>query len=89
MNRIKTNYNYQNPEKCKNCPSKLVCKANYCHVNSYILYQDFGGIPDCWCWWNNLLLEKAQFVMQVLGHHKNEFFKEYFIKEINAPGGPI
>lgn len=89
INRKKTNYNYEHPDKCINCPSKLVCKANYCHVNSYILYQDFGGIPDCWCWWNNLLLEKAQFVMQVLGYHKNEFFKEYFIKEINAPGGPM
>ena len=89
FNRPIKNYNKQFPEKCKNCASKLVCNANFCHVNNYILYKDFGAIPDCWCWWNNLLLEKAQFVMQVLSYHKNEFFKNYFINEINSPGGPI
>ena len=89
INREKTNYNKEHPEKCENCPSKLVCKANFCHVNNYILYQDFGAIPDCWCWWSNLMLEKAQFVMQTLGYHKNEFFKNYLIEELHAPGGVI
>lgn len=82
-------YNYEYPEKCKNCISKTVCAANYCQVNNYILHKDFSAVPDCWCWWNNLLIEKAQFIMQVLGFHKNDFFKNYLIKEITSQGGPL
>lgn len=89
LNRPLKTYNYLDKNKCKNCPSKLVCNANFCHVNNYILYQDFAAIPDCWCWWNNLLLEKAQFVMEVLGYHKNEFFKDYLLNEITSQGGPL
>lgn len=87
LNRPKSNYNYEHPEKCAECKSKLVCRSNYCQINSYILYRDFGAIPDCWCWWSNLLIEKAAFVMQVLGYHKNEFFKNYLIKELRGQGG--
>lgn len=89
LNRPLKTYNYLDKTKCETCPSKLVCNANFCHVNNYILYQDFAAVPDCWCWWNNLLLEKAQFVMEVLGYYENEFFKNYLINEITSQGGPL
>lgn len=89
INRPIKSYNYEHPEKCNNCLSKMVCSANFCQVNNYILHKDFSAIPDCWCWWNNLLIQKAQFVMEVLGHHKNDFFKEYLLNEISSIGGPL
>lgn len=89
INRPLKAFNHLDKEKCKTCPSKLVCNANFCHVNNYILYKNFAEIPDCWCWWNNLMLEAAQFVMQVLGYHKNEFFKDYYLNEISSFGGPL
>ena len=76
-------------EKCENCILKLSCAANFCHVNNYILHKDFAANPDCWCWWNALLLEKAQFVLEVLGYHKNKFFRDYLEKELTSQGGPF
>ena len=35
------------------------------------------------------MLEAAQFVMQVLGFHENEFFKNYYLNEISSFGGPL
>lgn len=89
LNRPIKTFNHLDKKKCETCPSKLVCNANFCHVNNYILYQNFAEVPDCWCWWNNILLEKAQFVMQVLGYHENEFFKNYYLNEISSLGGPL
>lgn len=89
LNRSIKKYNYENPNKCQTCKIQQVCEANLCHVNNYILYQDFSALPDCWCWWNNMLIEKAQFVMQVLGYHKNEYFKNYLINELKMQGGPF
>lgn len=89
VNRPIKKYNYNYPEKCENCISKTICAANFCQVNNYILHKDFSAIPDCWCWWNNLLIEKAQFVMQVLGYHENKFFEKYLINEITSEGGPL
>lgn len=89
INRPIKRYNYNDPNKCKTCLASPICEANLCQVNNYILYKDFSALPDCWCWWNNLLMEKAQFVMQVLGYHKNEFFKQYLINELTMQGGPL
>lgn len=89
INRKILKYNYDNPDKCNTCPSKLICSINYCQINNFILHNDFSAVPDCWCWWNNLLLEKAQFVMQTLGYHKNDYFKNYLLNEISSFGGPL
>jgi radical SAM protein with 4Fe4S-binding SPASM domain len=89
LNRPVKTFNHVDKDKCLTCPSKLVCNANFCQVNNYILYQNFAEVPDCWCWWNNMLLEKAKFVMEVLGYHQNEFFKRYLLNEISSLGGPL
>lgn len=77
LNREVKVYNYLNPEKCKTCDLAPICQSNFCQVNNYILYKDFSAMPDCWCWWNNLLLKYAKFVMEIMSFHDNEFFKKY------------
>ena len=89
INRKVLKYNYEKPDKCLTCPSNLICSINFCQVNNFILHNDFSAVPDCWCWWNNLLIEKAQFVMQTLGYHKNDYFKNYLLNEISSFGGPL
>ena len=89
LNRPQKVFNHLDKNKCIDCPSRFVCNANFCHVNNYILYQNFAEMPDCWCWWNNLLLEKAQMVLEILGYHRNEAFKNYFIDSITQQGGPL
>ena len=81
LNRKIKVYNYLDPKKCETCELAPVCQSTFCQVNNYILYKDFSAIPDCWCWWNNLLLQYAKFVMEVMSYHDNDFFKKYI--EIN------
>lgn len=82
-------YNNLDKTKCENCISKLSCRANLCPVNNYILYKDFSANADAWCWWTNMMIEKATTVMFILGCNNNEFFKNYFLKEITSQGGPF
>ena len=51
------------------------------------MYKDFSANTDAWCWWNNMLLEKAMNVLYILGTNKNEFFKQYLINEMHQQGG--
>lgn len=88
-NRPIKNYNFEHPEKCATCGLRKVCRANLCQVNNYILHKDFSANPDCWCWWNNLMKDSAQMVMEVLGYHKNEFFRDYLKDELTSEGGPF
>lgn len=89
FNRKIKKYNYENPKLCETCPHKLVCIANACQVNNYILYKDFSATPDCWCWWSNLMLQCAQFIMLVLGKNHNVAFKNYLEVELTNEGGPL
>ena len=89
VNRPIKTYNYEHPEKCATCGLRKACRANLCQVNNYILHKDFGANPDCWCWWNNLMKDSAQMVMEILGYHKNEFFRDYLKEELTNPGGPF
>lgn len=89
FNRPIKRYNYNNPKMCENCLQKLVCISNVCQVNNYILYKDFAATPDCWCWWSTLMMQAAQFVMQVLGKNNNERFKKYLEIELTGQGGPL
>ena len=77
LNRTKTNYNFENEEKCKNCAERLTCRINYCPINSYIKYKDFGAIPDAWCWWQQLMMSQAQILFDKFYYTKNEFFMTY------------
>lgn len=87
LQRERRFYNYINFEKCKDCLSKSTCNANLCLVNNYIMHKDFSANADAWCWWNNMLLEKAMNVLFILGVNKNEFFKQYLIEEMHQQGG--
>ncbi len=80
LNRVKTNYNFENEEKCKNCSERLTCRINYCPINSYIKYKDFGAIPDAWCWWQQLMMSQAQILFNKFYYTKNEFFMTYLQK---------
>lgn len=89
LNREVKFYNHDNPNKCANCLHRLACVGNICPINNYILYKDFSACPDCWCWWNCLLMEEAALIFHILGNNKNEFFKNYLMEEITSQGGPF
>lgn len=80
LNRVKTNYNFENEEKCKNCAERLTCRINYCPINSYIKYKNFGAIPDAWCWWQQLMMSQAQILFDKFYYTKNKFFMTYLQK---------
>lgn len=88
LNRQTKYINNLNQNKCKNCISRMTCQANLCLVNNYILYKNFSMNCDNWCWWTNMMLEKAMNVIYILGINKNDYFKDYLLKEITMKGGP-
>lgn len=62
---------------CQDCKLNRICDGG-CVANNYLMYQDINKMPDMMCFWNQLLLECAIKICNVLGEEKNKDFKTYY-----------
>ena len=68
--------------KCNNCRLQPICTGG-CVANNYMQTGDMTMQADILCFWEQILLEEAIRVCNVLGVEKNELFRrEYFTKRI-------
>lgn len=59
---------------CKDCKMQLTCDGG-CIANNYLKNSDLNRMPDMYCYWQQILLEEAIRICNVLGDEKNELFK--------------
>lgn len=62
--------------KCRNCKLYQICNGG-CVANNFLLNNNVNIMPDIFCFWEQLLLDEAIYIMNVLGKEKNEYFKNY------------
>lgn len=72
-------------EKCKKCKLAAVCDVNNCLIDNYIANKDFNKQNDARCWWNELMINTAQYICILLGDNEN--FKNYFKYLLTSEGG--
>lgn len=69
-------------DKCGSCRLNHICNGG-CVANNYMYSGDLCLPSPVWCWWENLLVDEAIYIMQVLGHEQNQLFSEYW-REVNG-----
>ena len=60
---------------CDTCKFNRTCNGG-CVANNYLITGSLTQVPDMYCWWAQLILEEAIYVMQTLGEEQNELFKK-------------
>lgn len=60
---------------CDTCKLTRVCDGG-CVANNYMITGSLSHAPDIYCWWKQLLLNEAIYMMDTLGSEKNELFKK-------------
>lgn len=64
---------------CETCKLNRICNGG-CVANNYLATDSLTIMNDVMCWWNQLLLDEAIYVMQTLGNEENEMFKNKWEK---------
>ena len=62
---------------CENCKLNNVCDGG-CVANNFMINGDVNKPSKMWCYWEQLLLDEAIYVCNVLGNEKNELFKNTY-----------
>jgi uncharacterized protein len=64
---------------CKDCKLDKICDGG-CVANNYLWSKDLNRLPDMYCYWQQILLDEAIRICNVLGSEKNELFKNAYFK---------
>jgi uncharacterized protein len=64
---------------CKDCKLDKICDGG-CVANNYLWSKDLNRLPDMYCYWQQILLDEAIRICNVLGNEKNELFKNAYFK---------
>jgi radical SAM protein with 4Fe4S-binding SPASM domain len=64
---------------CVGCKLDKVCDGA-CVANNYLWSKDLNRIPDMYCYWQQILLDEAIRICNILGNEKNELFKNSYFK---------
>lgn len=62
---------------CKDCKMQLTCDGG-CIANNFMNNGDINIASDMWCFWQQILLEEAIRICNVLGNERNELFKKTY-----------
>ena len=71
--------NVAKDSKCSSCKLKPICNGG-CVANNYLQTGDMTKQADIICFWDQILLDEAIRVSNVLGEEKNELFKKTYFK---------
>ena len=66
---------------CINCKFDKICDGA-CVANNYLKNKDLNIMPDMYCFWQQILLEEAINICNILGNEKNELFKKTYFTHI-------
>ena len=69
-------------DNCKDCKFDKICDGA-CVANNYLWSNDLNRIPDMYCYWQQILLDEAIRICNVLGSEKNELFKNIYFSNFN------
>lgn len=64
---------------CVGCKLDKVCDGA-CVANNYLWSKDLNRIPDMYCYWQQILLDEAIRICNILGSERNELFKNTYFK---------
>lgn len=64
--------------KCSECKFNKICDGG-CVANNYLITGDINIVPEVYCWWIQLLLDEAIYIMQTLGTEENEMFRKRWV----------
>jgi radical SAM protein with 4Fe4S-binding SPASM domain len=64
---------------CKDCKFDKICDGG-CVANNYLWNKDLNKMPDMYCFWEQILLDEAIRICNVLGNEKNELFKNIYFR---------
>lgn len=62
---------------CADCKYNRICDGG-CVANNYMINGDIHINPKMYCWWRQLLLSEAEWIIQTLGEEHNEMFRDYW-----------
>ena len=63
---------------CETCKFNRICDGG-CVANNYLINKNLKMLPEMYCWWKQIILDKAIYIMQTLGNEKNKKFAERFV----------
>jgi radical SAM protein with 4Fe4S-binding SPASM domain len=63
-----------NGSNCETCKYNRICDGG-CVANNYLITGKLNKLPDEYCWWKQVLIEEAIYIMQTLGTEGNETFR--------------
>lgn len=66
---------------CGSCKLNRVCDGG-CVANNYMITGTVNKLPKMYCWWQQLLLDEAIYIMQTLGSEENEMFRKKWVNAI-------
>ncbi|MPM15004.1 hypothetical protein SDC9_61369 [bioreactor metagenome] len=69
-------------KNCVDCKLDKICDGA-CVANNYLWSKELNRIPDMYCYWQQILLDEAIKICNVLGSEKNEVFKNYYFNNFN------
>lgn len=70
-------------DNCEKCKLDKICDGA-CVANNYLWSKDLNRIPDMYCYWQQILLDEAIRICNVLGSEKNEIFKNSYFNNFNT-----
>ena len=62
-------------EDCSSCKLNRVCDGG-CVANNYMITGSVNKLPEMYCWWQQLVIDEAIYIMQTLGKEENEAFRK-------------
>lgn len=62
---------------CTECMLNRICDGG-CIAHNYLYNSSITTVPSAYCWWQQLLLNEAIYIMSVLGQEKNERFHVFW-----------
>lgn len=62
---------------CKDCKLNYICDGG-CVANNFLINGDVNRPSDMWCFWQQLLLDEAIYICEILGNERNELFKRTY-----------
>lgn len=70
-------------EHCSSCKLNYICDGR-CIADNHLISGDMHRVPEASCWWANVLLDEATYIMNVLAAEKNEAFLQYWMDKTHG-----
>ena len=63
---------------CQKCKYNRICDGG-CPANNFMINEDIHINAEAYCWWRQIVLKEAEWIIKTLGEERNEYFRNYWM----------